>query len=145
MRRLLLALLLVVLAILTIPPLRQQAEPELERAGSYMVNGPLSPVVNPFRRAGTQSEIGDVIRELLQDRNNGYLPPPQDEFQVYIQRRVEGGDGIDGWGTPYTLVADGDSVGVVSAGPDREFDTDDDIVVKIRFATPAYMRGIRRR
>jgi hypothetical protein len=93
----------------------------------------------------TQSEIGQVIRELIQDRNNGYLPPPEDEFEVYIHRRVEDSDGLDGWGTPYALVQDPDSVAVVSAGPDREFDTDDDIVVKIRFGTPAYMPGRRRR
>jgi len=145
MRQLLLALLLVSLAILTIPPLREKAEPELERAGAYLVNGPLSPLVNPVRRVGTQTEIGDILSELVRDRNNGYLPPAPDELSVYIHRRVEGADGVDGWGTPYTLVQEDDSVAVVSAGPDREFDTDDDVVEKIRFGIPAYMRGIRRR
>lgn len=145
MRQLLLAALILTLAILTIPPLRAKAEPHLESAGHWLVEGPLSPVVNPFRTMKTRQEIGQVTSELVQDRNNGYLPPTVEELDLYIHRRVEGSDGVDGWGTPYTLIREPDSVAVVSAGPDREFGTDDDISEKIRFGTPAYIRGGRRR
>ena len=34
---------------------------------------------------------------------------------------------IDGWGTPFRVSADGTEITIVSAGPDREFDTGDDL------------------
>lgn len=142
MRQLLIAFLLLTLATVTIPPLRQRADPHLERFGEFLgekLEGPLSPVLNPYRRLKSQSEMGEAVRELIQDRNQGMIRPRPDDFQEYIQREVDGEDGLDGWGSPYILVPSQDSVGILSPGPDREYHTEDDVVVKIRYGRPAYM------
>lgn len=34
---------------------------------------------------------------------------------------------IDGWGTPFRISAEGQDIFIASAGPDREFDTSDDL------------------
>ncbi len=81
-----------------------------------------------------------AVRELIQDRNMGYLRPQPDDFRAYIQREVEGEDGLDAWGTPYIIVPTADSLAIVSAGPDLQYDTEDDLVEKLRFRDPAYMR-----
>lgn len=147
MKRIFLALLILALATLTIPPLRERAQPHLDRAAEFMgenLEGPLSPVLNPYRRLRSESEMGKAVRELIQDRNSGYLRPDPDDFPAYMQREIEDEDGLDAWGTPYRLMPERDSVAIVSAGPDREYATEDDLVVKIRFAAPAYMPGRRR-
>lgn len=140
-KRILLGILILFLLIMTVPPLRVRADPYLERIGetmSQLVEGPLSPLVNPYRRLKTQSEIGEAVRELIQDRNSGFVRPTPDEFRAFIQRSVED-DGLDAWGTPYIMEPDQDSVAIISAGPDLEYYTEDDISEKIRYGAPAYM------
>lgn len=142
MRRLLFAVLLLTLAIVTIPPLRERADPHFERFGEFLsekLEGPLSPVLNPYRRLKSQSEMGEAVRELIQDRNQGMIRPRPDDFREYLQREIEGEDGLDAWGSPYILVPSQDSVAIHSPGPDREYHTEDDVVVKIRYGRPAYM------
>jgi hypothetical protein len=142
MKRLVLAVLILATATLTVPPLRDRADPHLDRFRESLgekLEGPLSPVLNPYRRLRSESEIGEVVRRLIADRNVGLLRPEPDQFRDYIQREVRRSDGLDGWGTPYILVPEQDSVAIISAGPDLEYETDDDIVVKIRYGTPAYM------
>ncbi|MDX1673465.1 MAG: hypothetical protein R3314_01590 [Longimicrobiales bacterium] len=141
-KRIFLGVLVLGLAILTIPPLRVRADPYLERMGEtmhWLLEGPLSPMLNPYRRLKTQSEMGEAVRELIRDRNAGFVRPEPDEFRQFMQRELEGEDGLDGWGTPYIMVPQQDSMFIVSAGPDHEFDTEDDIVERLRFGAPAYM------
>lgn len=138
-KRILLGLLVLALAVFTIPPLRRPVQPHLNRFGDFLgrtLGGPLGPVLNPYRRLDSEAEIGKVVRELVRDRNMGYGRPDPDDFVAYMQREVEGEDGLDAWGSPYVLLPERDSVAVISAGPDRTYDTDDDITVKIRFAAP---------
>lgn len=147
MRRLLLAFLLLTLATVTIPPLRQRADPHLERFGEFLgdkLEGPLAPILNPYRRLKSESEMGEAVRELIQDRNRGMVRPRPDGFREYMQREIEGEDGLDAWGSPYILAPSEDSVAIVSPGPDREYHTDDDVVAKIRYGRPAYMPRRRR-
>jgi hypothetical protein len=51
--------------------------------------------------------------------------------EVSYERLVDGGmpanNLIDGWGTPFRIDAQGRDVSIASAGPDREFDTGDDL------------------
>lgn len=141
--KILLGILVIALIVMTVPQLRVRVDPLLDRTGeslSEALHGPLSPVVNPYRRLKSQSEMQKAVRELIQDRNMGYLRPRPDDFRAYMQREVEGEDGLDAWGTPYIIVPTADSLAIVSAGPDLQYDTEDDLVEKIRFRDPAYMR-----
>lgn len=138
-RRIFLGVLVLGLAVLTIPPLRRPAQPHLDRFREFLgeqLEGPLSPVVNPYRKLDSEATIGKVVRELVRDRNMGYERPAPDDFVAYVQREVEGEDGLDAWGVPYLLFPDPDSLAIISAGPDRSYHTEDDIVVKMRYAAP---------
>lgn len=146
-KRILLGLLVLVLLIMTVPPLRRRAQPAFDRIGAlegWAVEGPLSPAVNPYRKLKAEGAIGKVTREMIRDRNSGFVRPDDDEFQAYMIRKVEGEDGIDPWGIPYAMWPTSDSVTVVSAGADREFGTDDDIQQKIRYGEPSPARRRRR-
>lgn len=146
-KRMLLGLVVLVLLVLTIPPLRQRAQPAfdgLDGLVAWSVEGPLSPAVNPYRKLKAQGAIGKVTREMIRDRNSGFVRPLDDEFQAYMVRKLEEEDGIDPWGVPYAMRPTRDSVAVVSAGPDREFGTDDDILQTIRYGEPSPERRRRR-
>lgn len=146
-RRILLSLLFLVLLVLTIPPLRERAQPAIDRfyeLVGWTVEGPLAPAVNPYRELEAQSTIGKVIREMVQDRNSGFIRPEQDQLQEYMARKLPDESISDPWGTPYAMMADRDSVAIVSAGPDRELGTDDDIAEKIRYGEPSRDRRLRR-
>lgn len=144
--KILLGLLVIVLIVMTVPQLRVRVDPLLDRAGesfSEALHGPLSPIVNPYRRLKSESEMGKAVRELIRDRNMGYLRPQPDDFRAYMQREVEGEDGLDAWGTPYIILPTADSLAIVSAGPDLQYDTEDDLVEKIRFPGSAFTRSRR--
>lgn len=146
-KRILLGLVILVLLVLTVPPLRQRAQPAFDRLDALVgwgVEGPLSPAVNPYRKLKAEGAIGKVTREMIRDRNSGFVRPEDDEFQAYMIRKVEGEDGIDPWGIPYAMWPTRDSVAVVSAGPDREFGTDDDVLQTIRYGEPSPARRRRR-
>lgn len=141
--KILLGLLIIALIVMTVPQLRVRVDPLLDRAGeslSESLHGPLAPVVNPYRRLKSESEMSEAVRELVRDRNMGYLRPQPDDFRAYMQREIEGEDGLDAWGTPYIIVPTADSLAIVSAGPDLQYDTEDDLVEKMRYMEPAYMR-----
>ena len=107
------------------------------------VEGPLSPAVNPYRKLKAEGAIGKVTREMIRDRNSGFVRPEADEERIR-ENHEEGEDGIDPWGIPYAMWPTRDSVAVVSAGPDREFGTDDDVLQTIRYGEPSPARRRRR-
>ena len=136
-KRIFLGALILVLITVSVPSLRERANPHVDRLGSFMaekLEGPLSPVLNPYRRLKSQSEMGKVVRELIRDRNFGIARPRPDMFREYMQREVEDEDGLDAWGSPYIFMLGQDSVTIMSAGPDLEYETDDDVVAKIRYS-----------
>ena len=103
-KRILVVLVLLVLLVLTVPPLRERAQPAIDRFNAlvgWTVEGPLSPAVNPYRELEAQSTLQKVMRELVQDRNSGYVRPDEDEFQDYMARKLPGESVTDPWGTPY--------------------------------------------
>jgi hypothetical protein len=55
----------------------------------------------------------------------GYCPKPQElvDAQIFPKERPL----RDRWGTPYQITCAQEGATVVSAGPDRSFNTDDDI------------------
>lgn len=142
MKRILLVVVVLILLVLSVPPLRERAQPAIDRVSAALA-GPLSPAVNPYRELEAQGAISKVVRAMVRDRNSGFLRPEADAFTEYMTQKVEEEDGIDPWGTPYIMQATRDSVGVVSAGPDLEYGTEDDIVQKIRYAEPTPSRRRR--
>jgi hypothetical protein len=137
MKRLFLAILLLGLTTLMVPSLRERMQPRIDESREWLgerLEGPLSPVLTPYRTLKTQSRMGEAVRILIRDRNRGMLPPPPSEFPIYLENHEI--EGLDGWGAPLILSQEADSVAILSAGPDLEYQTEDDIVTKVRYADP---------
>jgi hypothetical protein len=148
MSRLLLAFVLLGIAVLLIPGLRHRAEPRIQESREWLgqkLEGPLSPVLTPFRTVETKTRIDQAVRYLIRERNRGGRPPQPDDFADFLRRR--GAAYRDGWGAPLILIQEPDSVQVLSAGEDREYRTHDDLSRKIRFRAPRRFpsRILRRR
>jgi hypothetical protein len=136
MKRLFMAVLFLTAATLLVPDLRERAAPHARAATGWTwdkVERPLSPVVNPFRRVKAQTEMGEIGRRLVNDRNRGLRPPEPHDFGAYILRHGLLADSTDPWGTGYRLRVEADSLALVSAGPDRVHGTDDDVVFKVYY------------
>jgi hypothetical protein len=140
-----LILLLLILAVLLIPSLRQRAQPRIDTSREWLgqkLEGPLSPVLTPYRTIKTQERMGEAVRFLIRDRNRGVDAPRPNAFDDYLQRHEI--LAVDGWGVPFVLDQDPDSLSIISVGPDLQFSTEDDIVTKIRYAAPDRWIGRRR-
>jgi hypothetical protein len=85
----------------------------------------------------TKTRMAGIAHTLEIDGVDHELPQP-DRFGDYIRKNTPSTDGDpsnDAWGTPYRLDIPPRKTGVRSAGPDRSFDTADDIVVGVEIAT----------
>ena len=148
MKRLLLAALMLGLVTLLVPGLRERAQPRIDQSREVLgdkLEGPMSPVLTPYRRLKTQSQMGKVINELTRRRNMGYQAPRPGELADFIVARDLGPDGKDAWGAPLLLQQRQDSIDIISAGPDIEYHTDDDIILSIRYRAPSPKSGRRSR
>lgn len=138
MKRLFLAFLLLGLAVLLIPSLRIRAEPRIEESRVWLgqkLEGPMSPVLTPYRTLRTQSQLSQVMAILVRDRNRGWGIPRPDALGDYL--RGHDVDPADAWGAPFIMRLETDSLAVISPGPDLEYETDDDIEAKIRYRAPS--------
>lgn len=136
MKRLLLAVVLLILLSISIPALRDRAVPKYRAAGSWVwgvVDGPLTPVLTPYRRLETQSEMGEIMRALISRRNRGFPPPNESELPAFMESVKLDSTATDVWGTRYNVLIQPDSLYLRSAGPDGELQTNDDIVDAIRY------------
>ena len=88
------------------------------------------PVVTPIVRWSTTEEMSQVARNVLEhERLTGQLPSGS-EWLGWLQYRYPSDDlRTDPWGTTYQLEVSRDSVWVLSFGPDRTRQTDDDFRV----------------
>jgi hypothetical protein len=88
-----------------------------------------------------QSEVNEITHLLVLDQISGEnLPRTPEEFAVYLKKnmRIKGqaaGDtgrdvSKDPFGTEYRLTYEDGGVKVTSAGPDKTFDTPDDVYSK---------------
>ena len=139
MKRVILAFLLVGLITLLVPSLRVRVQPRIDAGRVWLGNkleGPLSPVLTPWRTMRTETELSEITAELAVARNRGQDPPPPHQFRDYIIQREIADDANDPWGVPYILHQRPDSVDVMSAGPDLTYDTGDDIIATIRYRAP---------
>lgn len=144
-KRLALAFLLLTAVTLTIPALRHRAQPRIDSSREWLgqkLEGPLSPILTPYRTLKTDSRMGDAARFLVRDRNRGMPAPLPAAFAEYLAGHDI--ESTDGWGAPIILEQEPDSVAMRSAGPDLEYGTEDDIVAKVRYRAPAN-RTFRRR
>lgn len=88
------------------------------------------PVVLPVAKWGTKDEMSQVARNAVtHERLTGHLPAGREWLgwldDRYAAREVR----LDPWGSTYQLQASQDSVWVISLGPDRIRDTEDDFSV----------------
>lgn len=136
MIKVILVIVVLLVGVLLTPALREPIEPQIDQVQAFLgdkLEGPMTPVLTPFRRLKTRNEIGKAITALLHVRNRGYPPPEASAFTEFLVREVDDEDGLDAWGSPYVIVLKPDSVAVVSPGPDRELDTEDDVSKQIRY------------
>lgn len=144
MGRIILAFLLLALAVLLTPQLREKVQPEIDTGREWLgakLEGPLSPILNRYRTLKTQSAIEESIRNLIRHRNVGHPAPEPGDFAAYLTTRDL--SPTDAWGIPLLLEQRDDSLAIMSAGPDLIYWTQDDMVSKIRY--PALRRSRSRR
>lgn len=89
-----------------------------------------SPLANPAYRWMSHQQMNQIVEDLeLHLGSGGRLPLARGEFDAWLDRRYrQDRSRRDAWGTRYELRSRGDRFEVLSAGPDRTFGTDDDLV-----------------
>jgi hypothetical protein len=115
----------------SVPAVRERLAPRVTPARDYLVRevGPplqrgLDPAyrwlaVQEMRRIGTELRRREMMLQAL--------PSPR-EFQSFLAKQIYAQRaGLDPWGTPYSLQITRDSIVIISAGPDKERGTTDDI------------------
>jgi hypothetical protein len=136
-KRLLLAVLILWGATHAFPSLGQRAEPRVSAVKGWVgeqMHGPMTPIRNRYHKAQVRSHLDKAARALVTQRNMGGRPPEQEDLRLFMSRNDIVEDGLDPWGMPYLIVQEPDSVAVISAGPDRTYHTEDDMVARVRFA-----------
>jgi hypothetical protein len=99
------------------------------------------PMANPAYRWMSHQQMSQIVTDLEVVVGTGArLPLARGEFDGWLDQRYQQvRSREDAWGTRYQLRSRGESFDVVSAGPDREFGTDDDLV-RTGSAVPARSR-----
>jgi hypothetical protein len=111
-------LVLALVAVVTIPPLRERARPQIEF------------VLNPIYRWEAKNRVNEIYRVLERERAQGGSIPRPREFNAFLAARDGAAAAMDPWRQPFFLVASRRTYYVGSAGPDRRAGTTDDIVSK---------------
>lgn len=142
MKRLILAVLLLLLITLLVPPLRARAEPSMATAWAWTagkLEGPLSPITNWYRGVRAEAELDKAVRLMVVQRNQGARLPEPTGLTEFLNRNDIAAEGLDPWDMPYLMVQEADSLALISAGPDRRYETEDDLVARV-----AHRRVLRR-
>ncbi|MFP4623433.1 MAG: hypothetical protein ACOC3J_02355 [Gemmatimonadota bacterium] len=137
MKRIILGFLLLGLAVLLVPGLRERAQPHIDPGRQWLgqkLEGPLAPVLTPYRTLKTETRMAEAASLLIRNRNRGQDAPAPAAFRDYLMRHEV--DPFDGWGAPLLIEQEPDSLAIISAGPDLEYRTEDDIVTRIRYRAP---------
>lgn len=86
------------------------------------------PVLEPVFRWQARQEMTSIAHELqLYERENLGRIPDARRFQTWLESSFAGNATMDSWGTPYSLRLSRDSFAIESWGPDRTYDTADDM------------------
>lgn len=130
MKKLIFLLLFIAGVSASVPPIRERVAPRVRPVREYLVREvgpPLRRGIDPVLRWSAVQETRRIARELRQ-RELSFLPmPAARDFTTFLERQHYGSDGLDPWETPYSMLIRRDSIFVISAGPDRERNTADDI------------------
>jgi hypothetical protein len=88
------------------------------------------PMANPAYRWMSHQQMNQIVTDLEVVVGTGArLPVAHGEFDRWLDQRYrQPRSRHDAWGVRYQLRPRGDSFDVVSAGPDQEFGTQDDLV-----------------
>lgn len=87
------------------------------------------PLANPAFRWMTTQQLNRIVEDLDVHQQSRGLPVGRGEFDLWLDRRYpQERSRMDAWGTRYRLEVRGETYRVISAGPDGEFGTEDDIV-----------------
>jgi hypothetical protein len=108
-------LVFALVAVLTIPPLRERARPQIEFA------------LNPIYRWEAKNRVNELYRVLERERAQGAPIPQPRDFHAFLAREGSSAD-VDPWNQPFYLATTRRSYQVGSAGPDRQRGTADDIL-----------------
>ena len=91
------------------------------------------PVVLPIVRWSTEEEMEQVARHVVDhERLTGQLPQGGAWLEWLDYRYISDESKTDPWGSIYQLEVWGDSVGILSYGPDRVRLTEDDFLIVTR-------------
>ena len=93
----------------------------------------IRPVLDPFRGFSAKGEMERLVQALAEQQElNRELPTPR-EFPRWVRANLpQGGGDTDPWGAEYSLRVWEDSLAVISAGPDSQRGTADDVRVSSR-------------
>ncbi len=92
----------------------------------------ISPIVDMPKITGTREEVGRIVDSLSKEETLHGLPAP-DDLGAYLRENTQSKTGDaskDLWETPFRLEVTATSFAVRSAGPDREYETDDDVLME---------------
>lgn len=90
-----------------------------------------APVVNPWLAKATENELEKIANEMQRlSRNNISRLPDRRSFPVWMDYNYAGNAQLDSWGTPYEMRETRREIILLSVGPDRIRDTEDDITVR---------------
>jgi hypothetical protein len=86
------------------------------------------PVLTPVFRWQARQEMTSIAHEMqIYERENLGRIPDARRFQGWLESSFAGDATMDSWGTPYSLRLSRDSFAIESWGPDRTYDTADDM------------------
>ncbi len=87
------------------------------------------PAITPVLRWGTNNELERIAGDLQNEVQTGRgLPAQGEDFQAWLRDNYQGEDSrLDSWDGPYYLEIELGTFRVVSAGPDGERGTADDL------------------
>lgn len=131
MKKVLLLSLLVLLLVLTIPPLRSIASPVIDPMGeklAVLLEPVFVKVRTPFLEWKAKDEVRTIVNLMRDQEAIGQPLPRTREFHDWLQRRHRANpDGLDPWGLPYYVKYTDQGAVVGSVGPDLESNTADDV------------------
>ena len=101
----------------------------------------LDPVIAPINRWSTKDEMRRVARDVVAyEQSHGQIPNRTGWVEWLEWRYVVDETWKDPWGSAYELVVLADSLGIMSYGPDRTKETEDDFTIMAQRRRPGRYR-----
>jgi hypothetical protein len=84
------------------------------------------------RGVATTVELHNLRKVVLMNRDESGMYPPEATFHLVVSEGLQSGvknPGLDSWGRPYMYRRQTGGFELRSAGPDRQYGTDDDLIL----------------